>query len=41
MVPGRTEQEAKELMNFLTTHFNVQQEQLINVSYSDLLLKKN
>ncbi|MEW5820769.1 MAG: class IV adenylate cyclase [Cyanobacteriota bacterium] len=38
MIPDRTEQEANELMDFLIRHFNIKTDQLINVSYSDLLL---
>lgn len=38
MTPGRTEQEAESLMQFLINHFKIDDKDLINVSYSDLLL---
>lgn len=40
MIPGRTPQEASQLMDFLKNHFNVKQKDLITVSYSDLLSSK-
>lgn len=40
MIPGRTEKQAKDLINFLKITFNIIDNDLIDVSYSDLLLFK-
>ena len=41
MIPERTDEQAKELMKFLKNHFKINNDDLINVSYSDMIIEKN